>query len=106
QGGLAMRLLPRRSMTMGGTMLYVSRPSGVCAIGTDIGHAERICRVHDYTGAAVKRPLVVAMAFLLGGIAVNTQTALGPEDVALRTEQALLALDRYLETWNSRDPRI
>jgi hypothetical protein len=57
--------------------------------------------------AAVRRPLLIPIAFVVAAAAaVNTQTALNTDSIALRTEQALLALDRYLETWNSRDPRI
>src|SRR5262245_28559668 len=37
---------------------------------------------------------------------VHTQASLSTDATALRTQAALLALDRYLETWTSRDPRI
>jgi hypothetical protein len=49
---------------------------------------------------------IVIAAIVIGTGRVNTQSALGAEAIALRTQAALLALDRYLETWNSRDPRI
>jgi hypothetical protein len=49
--------------------------------------------------------LLVGVA-LAGGSRVHSQTALGTEAVALRADAALHALDRYLETWNSRDPRL
>ena len=31
---------------------------------------------------------------------------LDPAAVAMRRQAALVALDRYLETWNSRDPAV
>jgi hypothetical protein len=43
---------------------------------------------------------------IVGAGRVHTQSPLGAESVALRTQAALMALDRYLETWNSRDPRL
>lgn len=48
----------------------------------------------------------LVLAAIAGAARVNTQSALGAGAIALRTEAALVALDRYLETWNSRDPRI
>jgi hypothetical protein len=48
--------------------------------------------------------LIVAVA--ASAVRVHTQSPLGAESIAIRTQAALLALDRYLETWNSRDPRI
>lgn len=56
----------------------------------------------------VLRPQV--RAILLGAALVavtpllHAQAPLDPAAVALRTHDALLALDRYLETWNSRSP--
>jgi len=46
------------------------------------------------------------VAVIAGAGRVDTQSVLGAEAIAVRTQAALLALDRYLETWNSRDPRI
>jgi hypothetical protein len=43
---------------------------------------------------------------IAGAGRVDTQSVLGAEAIAVRRQAALLALDRYLETWNSRDPRI
>ena len=55
----------------------------------------------------LKRITVIAIAVVIIGTGrVHTQSPLGAEAIALRTQAALLALDRYLETWNSRDPRI
>jgi len=55
----------------------------------------------------VKRVTAILVAlFAASAGRVQTQSGLGAEAIALRTRQALLALDRYLETWNSRDPRI
>lgn len=54
-----------------------------------------------------KRVIVtLIVAVIAGSGRVQTQSALGAEAIALRAQAALLALDRYLETWNSRDPRI
>jgi hypothetical protein len=44
--------------------------------------------------------------FVVATSSVHTQAPLSADATALRTQAALLALDRYLETWNSRDPRI
>jgi len=46
------------------------------------------------------------VAVIAGAGRVDTQSVLGAEAIAVRRQAALLALDRYLETWNSRDPRI
>lgn len=54
----------------------------------------------------MKRTAIVLVAALIVGGRVHTQTVLSAESIAVRTQAALLALDRYLETWNSRDPRI
>ena len=43
---------------------------------------------------------------LVAGTSLTGQTALDPAAIALRSQQATIALDRYLETWNSRDGRI
>jgi hypothetical protein len=42
---------------------------------------------------------------VLGAAVVSGQVPMGPEASALRSHAALVALDRYLETWNSRDPK-
>jgi hypothetical protein len=49
---------------------------------------------------------ILIAATIVGTGRVHTQSPLGAEAIALRTQSALVALDRYLETWNSRDPRI
>lgn len=54
----------------------------------------------------MKRAAIVLAAAMIVNGRVHTQTISSPEGVAARTQAALLALDRYLETWNSRDPRI
>ena len=57
----------------------------------------------------MKRATIVAIAVVIATTGLGhaqSPPALGPEAIALRTQAALLALDRYLETWNSRDPRI
>ncbi len=48
-------------------------------------------------------PLIASGVALASVIAVAAQTPLGRDATDLRAHQALLALDRYLETWNSRD---
>jgi hypothetical protein len=51
------------------------------------------------------RTLASAAALVaLASVAGAAQAPLAPEAVAARTHQAFLALDRYLETWNTRDP--
>ena len=50
--------------------------------------------------------ILIAAAVIATGGRVHTQSVLSAEAIALRSQAALLALDRYLETWNSRDPRI
>ena len=50
----------------------------------------------------VTLPAVVAVAVLAVG-PLAAQPALDAAGIALRSHQALVALDRYLETWNSRD---
>src|SRR5689334_14645402 len=55
----------------------------------------------------MRRPALVAFAGMLTLTSrVATESILGPESIALRSQAAMFALDRYLETWNSRDPRI
>lgn len=49
---------------------------------------------------------ILIVAVLASAVRVHTQSPLSAESIAIRTQAALLALDRYLETWNSRDPRI
>lgn len=51
-------------------------------------------------------PAILIAVISIGTGRVHTQSPLGAEAIALRTQAALVALDRYLETWNSRDPRI
>jgi hypothetical protein len=57
----------------------------------------------------LKRTAVAAIAVVVaitGRVHTQSPPALGQDAIALRTQAALLALDRYLETWNSRDPRV
>lgn len=49
------------------------------------------------------RGIVLGLIAALGVVAV-AQTPLGKDAAELRAHLALQALDRYLETWNSRDP--
>jgi hypothetical protein len=43
--------------------------------------------------------------FLLAAAGLSAQVPLGTEQSGLRAHLAIAALDRYLETWNSRDPK-
>ncbi len=55
----------------------------------------------------MKRVTAILIAAVVASTGrVHTQSVLSAEAIALRSQAALLALDRYLETWNSRDPRI
>lgn len=47
----------------------------------------------------------LACLVVAAGSLISAQTPLGPDAIALRSHAALQALDRYLETWNSRDPQ-
>jgi hypothetical protein len=56
------------------------------------------------------RARVVAAVVILSAVAIPAapivaQTPLDTASVSLRSHLALQALDRYLETWNSRDPK-
>jgi hypothetical protein len=57
----------------------------------------------------VTSPIRVLAAFLLiaalAASPLGAQTPLDAASVSLRSHLALQALDRYLETWNSRDPK-
>ncbi len=48
----------------------------------------------------------MALAAVLMPPSMHAQTPLDVTAVASRTQAALLALDRYLETWNSRNPAL
>lgn len=50
------------------------------------------------------RVTALALIMLLGAAGSSAQTPLGKDVADLRAHLALQALDRYLETWNSRDP--
>ena len=50
-----------------------------------------------------KHTVLVGLVVAAGSLA-TAQTPLGPDATALRSHFAMQALDRYLETWNSRDP--
>lgn len=49
---------------------------------------------------------ILIVVVLVSVVRVQTQSPLSAESIAIRTQAGLLALDRYLETWNSRDPKI
>lgn len=52
------------------------------------------------------RLAVLTSCLVLAGVALlAAQTPLGPEATEWRAHVALQALDRYLETWNSREPK-
>lgn len=55
-----------------------------------------------------RRSLVSSFALFVvwAGAGVTGQAPLDQGAVALRSHEALVALDRYLETWNSRDPAV
>ena len=50
--------------------------------------------------------LLVIVALFPAARRVRAQAPLESDSIALRTHDALLALDRYLETWNSRNPAL
>jgi hypothetical protein len=50
------------------------------------------------------RTTLLALQVLLAA-GVSAQIPLGKESLEVRTHEAMVALDRYLETWNSRDPK-
>ena len=57
----------------------------------------------------LRTSLVVLSLVVLSLIApslLQAQAPLDPAGIALRSHEALLALDRYLETWNSRSPAL
>jgi len=55
----------------------------------------------------VRRCFIVLLSgCLLGSAALRGQVPLDANAVAIRSHQALVALDRYLETWNSRNPLL
>ena len=56
----------------------------------------------------MKRTLIAVIVLVVVWAAVNVpaQVPLGQGTVALRTHEAMVALDRYLETWNSRNPAV
>lgn len=61
--------------------------------------------IHGSLRAALRAVgLVVTLALL--STSPGAQTPMEANGVALRTREALLALDRYLETWNSRIPAV
>ena len=47
----------------------------------------------------------LALLMFLAVAGVSAQVPLGKEGLEVRTHEAIAALDRYLETWNSRDPK-
>lgn len=46
------------------------------------------------------------LAAVIGSILLRAQVPMDNNAVALRTWEAMRALDRYLETWNSQDPAL
>jgi hypothetical protein len=52
------------------------------------------------------RALLASLVILASGLATAAQIPLGPVATELNAHMAVQALDRYLETWNSRDPRV
>ena len=50
--------------------------------------------------------LLVIVALFPAARGVRAQAPLESDSIALRTHDGLLALDRYLETWNSRNPAL
>ena len=52
----------------------------------------------------VARLILLSLITASGVTRLGAQTPLGKEAADLRAHMALQALDRYLETWNSRDP--
>lgn len=61
--------------------------------------------IHRPARAALRAIGIVAAVALLTA-SPGAQAPIEANGVALRTREALLALDRYLETWNSRIPAI
>src|ERR687897_2332146 len=59
-------------------------------------------RSRRHAGAMMKPGIA---AFLLCAAALSAQMPLGKERADLHAHLALAALDRYLETWNSRGPK-
>lgn len=51
------------------------------------------------------RWLTIAAVVIADATVFSAQAPLGREAIDLRSNLALQALDRYLETWNSRDPK-
>jgi hypothetical protein len=47
----------------------------------------------------------LALLILVAAASLSAQVPLGKEALEVRTHEAMAALDRYLETWNSRDPK-
>jgi hypothetical protein len=48
---------------------------------------------------------LIVLGVMIGIASIGAQTPLGREAIELRSHAAIQALDRYLETWNSRDAR-
>lgn len=60
----------------------------------------------SFVASSLLRAGLLVASVLTTGVLLHGQTLRDPESVALRSQSAILALDRYLETWNSRDPRL
>lgn len=52
------------------------------------------------------RALLLGVALASASPVLQAQGPLDAASIAVRTREALLALDRYLETWNSRNPAL
>jgi hypothetical protein len=63
----------------------------------------RLCKLSTMKNARLALALV-GVAGLLSRTSLSGQAPLSDSQTALRSHLALQALDRYLETWNSRDP--
>ena len=69
-----------------------------------LGAGVVIRRRGRYAGALMRSACAIALSLaFLGVSAVSGQTPIDAPGVALRSHLALVALDRYLETWNSRN---
>ena len=57
-------------------------------------------------GTPPRRLIAICALAVVLSVCAAAQTPLDPAATALRSQQALRALDRYLETWNSRNPAL
>jgi hypothetical protein len=52
------------------------------------------------------KPLLALLTITIAIPAVSAQPVVDADALARRRQSAMVALDRYLETWNSRDPKV